>query len=1039
MKRYYGELLLSLSGRWNVHAFWFDWRKDLELAAVELDARIRDWFGDKAPVHIVAHSMGGVVARTFIKKYPGRWKAMWDKQGGGKSGGRLVMLGTPNHGSFVIPQVITGVEGLVRKLALLDLRHNRRDLLETLNTFVGSYQMLPSPLVIPNIAPLYDAGTYGDLNVPQRHLDCARRHHEMLSDCVDADRMIYIAGYNQPTFSGVADWKKLNSTAGYELTLDGDGRVTHELGLLGSDEKGNVPTYYIEEEHGALVENPRILGALDALLETGATGSLLKAIPISRGAELGSAARLKSAREQLEKAQREDEARLLISLRRMETRSASPPGRVDSGQRVSPEERQAEENLTRGFLGARARGREDEAPIEVEPVRIEIGLVYGGIESINYQAIKSTQGNVIDAISVGHYIGVRPQDAEGALDCAISHALAGVGTRNDNKLPKAEWLLTQYTERGIIRGELGQPFFITDPRAVNGKRGGARDRVIALAGMDVPGRFGMPELTVLARELCWSLGRMNKLHLATVLIGSGNGNLSVGDAVAAWMSGVKRALASARDDKRNRRLRIRRVTFVELDPRKIREIQDAILNEQRRRTELEIIYQPWSERKLNALRKAELQKDRADWERRRLIKDKSNAAVPTRVTLSLERETYRFGAITDDASIPEREVTLDPNLVMSVNNQLAGELSPLMQREWGQVLEQLLMPNDLRQKLYSNAPLVMMLDATTARVHWEMVAQPNFSASGSIGAVNSDYTDCFLGTSRGLTRQLRTTFAPPPEPPPPPRRVLQALVIADPAADDPLPGAQAEGVEIADLFESYNSVYEDTSDDNRIQVTRLFGPLEATRENVMRELLLRSYDVLHFAGHCSYDPEDPSASGWIFSHRERLAANELSRIDRIPKFVFSNACESGITPDRSQERSVDLAPSFAEAFFKRGVANFVCTAWPVDDGAARQFALTLYGGLIGLEPVAGQPGRYQRAAPKLMHVAMHEARLSVAAMPNGVTTWGAYQHYGNPYLQLFNPPKKALHVNEINKFVNTESRARQKKLGQRASTRRRSS
>src|SRR5918999_5020784 len=81
---------------------------------------------------------------------------------------------------------------------------------------------------------------------------------------------------------------------------------------------------------------------------------------------------------------------------------------------------------------------------------------------------------------------------------------------------------------------------------------------------------------------------------------------------------------------------------------------------------------------------------------------------------------------------------------------------------------------------------------------------------------------------------------------------------------------------------------------------------------------------------------------------QRLSANELNRIDRVPKFVFSNACESGITPDRSRERSVDLAPSFAEAFFARGVANFVCTAWPVDDAAARVFALTLYSDLLGI-------------------------------------------------------------------------------------------
>src|SRR5918912_3887720 len=47
MKRYYGEMLLSLSEDWNVKAFWFDWRKDLDLAADELNLQIGNWFDSK--------------------------------------------------------------------------------------------------------------------------------------------------------------------------------------------------------------------------------------------------------------------------------------------------------------------------------------------------------------------------------------------------------------------------------------------------------------------------------------------------------------------------------------------------------------------------------------------------------------------------------------------------------------------------------------------------------------------------------------------------------------------------------------------------------------------------------------------------------------------------------------------------------------------------------------------------------------------------------------------------------------------------------
>src|SRR5215211_28860 len=71
LKRHYGELLLALSQRWNVRAFWFDWRKDLNHAAAALDAQMTGWFGDTAPVHIVAHSMGGL-ARADVREAPER-------------------------------------------------------------------------------------------------------------------------------------------------------------------------------------------------------------------------------------------------------------------------------------------------------------------------------------------------------------------------------------------------------------------------------------------------------------------------------------------------------------------------------------------------------------------------------------------------------------------------------------------------------------------------------------------------------------------------------------------------------------------------------------------------------------------------------------------------------------------------------------------------------------------------------------------------------------------------------------------------------
>jgi CHAT domain-containing protein len=361
------------------------------------------------------------------------------------------------------------------------------------------------------------------------------------------------------------------------------------------------------------------------------------------------------------------------------------------------------------------------------------------------------------------------------------------------------------------------------------------------------------------------------------------------------------------------------------------------------------------------------------------------SAAPLRLTIQLQGDTFQFAALTLEASVPQRETSIDPDLVNEANDQLPAADSFAVQLNHGNLLGKLLLPPDMRDMIgQKKLPIVLALDATTARIHWEMIALE--AANTAAGSPD----ERFLGTAFGLTRQLRTTFAQLPEPPIISGRSLRVLVIADPAEDAPLPGAQEEGETVAAIFEEFGRAR-----NGDVEVVRLLGPGQATRVAVLDQLINHRFDLLHFSGHCFFDPKIPARSGWIFTGGKVLSANELSRVDRVPRFVFSNACESGITPDRAKQRSALLAPSFAEAFFARGVANFVCTAWPVDDTAALEFARRFYRGILGL--------REHDAAAESLHEAMREARRAIAhSTEGGMQTWGAYQHYGDPNL-LFIP------------------------------------
>jgi len=230
------------------------------------------------------------------------------------------------------------------------------------------------------------------------------------------------------------------------------------------------------------------------------------------------------------------------------------------------------------------------------------------------------------------------------------------------------------------------------------------------------------------------MGRIGKRNLATVLIGAGVQNLSVEEAVSAWLRGLKHALTGAHERSPDH---LRRLTLVEHDPQRVLEIDDAVRHHAEAYAQsgrMEIRYVPLSDsersslREQAAARRAErLRREAEALERGAAAPDaRTDAGVPaTRVSIGLEGRTYRFGAMTAEAAVPEREVGLDPLIVREANDELLAAWDIARQREHGRFLETLLVPQDLRRALASSAPLVLMLDAATARIHWEMVAQPD--------------------------------------------------------------------------------------------------------------------------------------------------------------------------------------------------------------------------------------------------------------------------------------------------------------------------
>src|SRR5262245_37138326 len=258
------KLRLRIAG-FDADFFAYDWRRSL----AELGSTLAGAIKDGPDVMLVAHSMGGLVARAALPS-------------SGKKVTRLVMLGTPNYGSFAPVQVLRGTYDVVQKIATLDLKHTAVQLSgQVFNTFPGLYEMLPSPEKFTSL-DLYHAASWPQQG-PQPRPNLLSAVKPVADKLAAADsRFFLIAGVNRDTVTGL----RLNGTEfAYEVSPDGDGTVPLDFARLANIPDGQ--TYFVEEGHGSLPNNGAVETAVIDLLSNGSTSVLpTQRPPANRGKRL---------------------------------------------------------------------------------------------------------------------------------------------------------------------------------------------------------------------------------------------------------------------------------------------------------------------------------------------------------------------------------------------------------------------------------------------------------------------------------------------------------------------------------------------------------------------------------------------------------------------------------------------------------------------------------------------------------------------------------------------------------------------------------
>jgi hypothetical protein len=155
-------------------------------------------------------------------------------------------------------------------------------------------------------------------------------------------------------------------------------------------------------------------------------------------------------------------------------------------------------------------------------------------------------------------------------------------------------------------------------------------------------------------------------------------------------------------------------------------------------------------------------------------------------------------------------------------------------------------------------------------------------------------------------------------------------------------------------------------------------------------LMNDQYDLIHYAGHGVCDLAT-GQNGWLFGPNYVLSAKDIFRVRQVPRLVFANACFSSLTSDHSEQRR--YMATMAQAFFARGIPNYIGAGWQVDDDCAVECARWFYARLMGLHgPDEGVSSTQSEAT---IGRALRAARDQTLARKPGSSSWGAYQHYGH--------------------------------------------
>ena len=931
----YDDLIERLADTHEVIPFAYDWRRPIEdearRLAVAVDAALAARSASQQPVRLIAHSMGGLVARTMQLEKPDTWKRMM-----ARDGARLLMLGTPNGGSWAPMQTLSGDDtfgnALVAFGSLFD-NGGARQMMAGMPGFIQLQAALLDPalgldkertwadLAAKDIAALRERSIWHDLGAqrtiyqwfapPQAVLDQAvalrrRLDAQAASLGTDAQKMLLVIGHADFTPAGI----EIGADGLEYLNVpdDGDGRVPLQSALL-----PGVRTWRVDAEHGKLPDVPAAFSAYIELLASGFTNQLEPFEPASRGARAGGAGvRAPAAGTALVRS-RPSRGRL---------GSAPPSNAAD----VLGGSRRRDESLLRGRGGAAAL----------------VVTVFNG-------DLKFTRQPLL----IGHYRPLTLNGAETVVDRLVNRSMSRAfeaGLYPDE--PGSHQIF------GNARENPDNPFEMARPQAV------------VVVGLGEEGKLKAADLVYTVRQAVLAYaqrlsetlgGAPAQFEMAATLIGSGGSGITPGSSAQLIAQGAIEANSKLRECGWPQ---LSQLVLVELYLERAAEAWRALqLQEQAAPNRLKLLgkvgFGP------GAIRRS------LDSSYRGAAYDFISALHAPGDDLANPCISYKIDTkrARTELRAQHTQGTLLRELVAKASNDANND------PQIGRTLFNLLVPVEVEPFLGGTTEMVIELEPQTAGIPWELLDTNPDAQSG-------DRRPWSIRCK--LVRKLRVeNFR---------AKVMDAnaedgvLVIGEPLCDDNryprLPGARSEAIAVAERLGAPGS---------GVAAEKVLSLVDqADAQTVINALFAHRYRVVHIAGHGARTINADgtvAGGGVVLSGTDTyLGANEVRAMRTVPELVFLNCCHlagrdaSGTLKALPYDRAA-FAANIAEELIRVGVRCVIAAGWAVEDEPAEKFATAFYASLLG-------GGRFIEA--------VGFARAAAWNANRDGNTWAAYQCYGDP-------------------------------------------